>query len=151
MCCSHSQSTANKVSFRPMDKNVHASIKRYALYFLAWTVIGLFFLSEDLTRRFASHDPTPWWHYLITWMAGVWLLAALTPVVFFLSRRYPIERQYWLRRVALHIGFSIAFAVFDLVTNALVLPRLGVFPAVMKTAFGTLLFLIVVAASFHGN
>jgi two-component system, LytTR family, sensor kinase len=84
-------------------------------------------------------------------MIGVWMLAILTPVVFWLSRRYPIERHGWARPVALHVVMSLGFALVDMAVVSLILPRLGVFPAYMGTVVGTFMFLLFVASSFHGN
>src|SRR5262245_47809571 len=148
---SHSRLTADKVSFRAMDKNVHARLRRYPLYFLAWTMVGSFFFSQDLTRKIIMRDPSPWWYYLVTWMVGVWALALFTPVIFGISRRFPIERRVWVRRLATHLLFSVVFSIVDLTLVALILPNLGVFPAYMSTVMRTLVFLITVSGSFHGN
>ena len=134
-----------------MRNTVRRGLRKYAFYFSAWTLVGLFFLSQDLTRRVITHDPSPWWYYLVTWMIGVWVLAILTPVVFWLSRRYPIERHWWARRVALHVLMSLGFALIDMAVVSLILPHLGVFPAYMRTVVGTFMFLLFVASSFHGN
>jgi len=43
-------------------------------------------------------DPTPWWHYLITWLLG--RVARRRhhppPLVVWIGRRWPIERRNWL-------------------------------------------------------
>jgi len=134
-----------------MGNAVRLWFRRYAFYFSAWTLVGLFFLSQDLTRKVITHDPSPWWYYLVTWMTGVWMLALLTPFVFRVSRKFPIERRGWTRRVALHFVLSLAFALVDMALVSLILPHLGVFPAYMRTVTGTFMFLLFVASSFHGN
>ena len=55
--------------------------RRVALYFVAWTAAGLFFFSQDMSRKLFFGDPTPWWHYFVTWLIGVWIVAALTPAI----------------------------------------------------------------------
>ena len=88
---------------------------RFGLCTLAWTVAGLFFFTQDLSRKAFWVDPTPWWHYLITWLIGVWLAAITTPAVVWLGRRWPIERRTWLPRVALHLAASLGYAAIQVV------------------------------------
>lgn len=122
---------------------------RLAGYFLAWTAAGLFYLSQDLTRKLVFGDPTPWWHFLLSWMTGVYLCAAFTPGILWLGRRFPIERRKWLRRVMLHLLFSAVFSIVILVLDSAILSRLGIFPAIMTSFSATLGFLLVFG--FHGN
>ena len=122
---------------------------RLAGYFLAWTVAGLFFLSQDLTRKLFLGDPTPWWHYLLSWMIGSYFCAALTPAILWLGRRFPLERRKWLRRVVLHLPCSVVFSIVVLVLDSAILPHLGIFPTIMTSFSATLGFLLIFG--FHGN
>ena len=74
-------------------------VQRYLAYFFAWTVFGFFNFSRELTRRLYWHEATHWQETLASWMVGVYITAALTPVVLWLGRRWPIERQTWRTRV----------------------------------------------------
>lgn len=96
-----------------------------------------------------SHDPTPWWHYLLSWLTGVYISALLTPAVLWLGRRFPIERSNWARRTALHLLFSIAFSVFEIAFESTLLPRMGVFPQTMTTVGVT--FIVLMMLGFHQN
>ncbi len=42
-----------------MDNALKRDLRRYPLYFLIWTVLGLFFFSQGLTEKWFSHDPNP--------------------------------------------------------------------------------------------
>lgn len=42
--------------------SIKRDLRNYPLYFLLWTVLGLFYFSQGLTQRLVSYDPTPWWH-----------------------------------------------------------------------------------------
>src|SRR5215470_1745475 len=81
---------------------------------LAWTVIGLFFYTQSLTQKLSTHNPTPWSHYLTSWMSGVYICALATPVIFWLSRRFPIERRNWPRRTALHVLSNVVISIGEL-------------------------------------
>ena len=125
------------------------NLRTYALIFLAWTVVGLFFFSQALTQKLFTRDPTPWWNYLVSWLVGVYTSAILTPVILWLGRRFPIERRNWPRRIALHLLLSIAFSFTQLAWESAILPFIGVFPAIMKGFVQT--FFVVFMLGFHGN
>jgi two-component system LytT family sensor kinase len=132
-----------------MDNALKRDLRRYPLYFLIWTVLGLFFFSQGLTEKWFSHDPNPWWNHLLSWLTGVYLWALLTPGVLWLGRRFPIERPKRVRRVALHFLLSVLISVLQLVVESAILPRFGVFPALMSTFASTFAFLLVIG--FHSG
>lgn len=130
-----------------MESSAKSDLRNYPLYFLIWTIIGIFFFSQGLTQKFVSHDPTPWWHYLLSWLVGVYIWALLTPAVFWIGRRFPIERLNLLGKIALHLLLSVAVAIAQLVLESAVLLRLHVFPTIMSTFVGTFGFLLIIG--FH--
>jgi len=138
-----------EVSYWPGGDVTKRNLRNYGLIFLAWTVVGIFFFTQSLTQKLFSRDPTPWWHFLVAWLAGVYTSACLTPVILWLGRRFPIERRNWLRRVALHLFFSVAFSFVQLAWESTILPHTGVFPSVMKGFVST--FFVVFMLGFHGN
>jgi two-component system, LytTR family, sensor kinase len=121
-----------------------------AVIFAGWTAAGLFFLSQDLMRKSLFGDPTPWWHFLTSWLVGVELCAVFTPVILWLGARFPIERKRWVRRVAVHLGLSVAFSLVHLALESAILSRLGLFPQVTKNRFSAM-FAILLVFGFHGN
>lgn len=126
------------------------SFKRVAAYFLAWTAVGLFNFSRDLARRLLWHDPTPWVDLLISWMAGIYICAAFTPLILWLGNRWPIERDRWYRTFALHLLFSICFSVVELFTETIVFLQLGVGSSFLKGSFWDS-FITLLIVGFHGN
>jgi two-component system LytT family sensor kinase len=130
-----------------MGSTLKRRLRAWGKYFLIWTALGVFFFSQGVAQKFFSRDPTPWWHYLASWLTGVYLWALLTPGVLWLGRRFPIERTNWRRRTVLHLVFSVGVALVQITSESAVLPLLGVFPAVMKTFGFTLAFLLVLG--FH--
>ncbi len=120
---------------------------RCAAYFLAWTVAGLFFFSQSLVQKVATGEPTPWWHYLTSWLVGMYIWALLTPLILRLGRRFPFTRKNWLRRTALHLPLSVAVAILQLGVESAILAQLKIFPSIMKSFSSTLGFLVVIG--FH--
>jgi len=70
-----------------MESAFKRDLRNYPLYFLLWTVLGLFYFSQGVTQRLLGHDPTPWWHYLVGWLLGVYIWAFLTPIILLLGRQ----------------------------------------------------------------
>jgi two-component system, LytTR family, sensor kinase len=132
-----------------MGNTVRHNLRRYAIYFLAWTALGVFYSTQGLTQKRFSNDPTPSWHYLASWLTSVYIWAFLTPFILRAGRRFPFERRNWLRRTSLHLLFSVCFAIIQLSLHGAVLPQLGVFPSVMNGFSSAFLFLLIIG--FHPN
>jgi two-component system, LytTR family, sensor kinase len=132
-----------------MSKGLGKSIRRFCAYFAAWTVFGLFFFTEDMTRKVFSGEKTPWWHYLVSWLTGTFVLASFTPAILALGRHFEIQRRNWRSRFALHLVFSISFAFADLAIEGALLAQFHVFPEFIKSSVGGIIFLLVIA--FHST
>jgi two-component system, LytTR family, sensor kinase len=132
-----------------MENAFKRDLRNYPLYFLLWTVLGLFYFSQGLTQRLVWHDPTPWWHYLAAWLSGVYIWALLTPAILGLGRQFPVGRHNWLLPIALHLLLSAGFSAFELTLESALYSRLHLFPTLMKDFRGTLALLVV--RGFHGG
>src|SRR5215471_2132132 len=132
-----------------MENGFKRDLRNYPLYFLLWTVLGLFYFSQGMTQRLVSHDPTPWWHYLLAWLLGVYIWALLTPAILWLGREFPLERHNWLRPGTIHFLLSAGFSVFELLLESALYSRLHLFPSAMKDFRGALAQLL--ARGFHGG
>ena len=130
-----------------MRRSVARGLRNYGWYFLVWTVIGLFFFSQAIANKVISREPTPWWHYLVSWMVGVYLWALLTPLPVWLGKRLPIQRTKWVRRTAIHLFFAVGISLGQLALEAAILYRLGVFPTIMAGFVPTFVFLLMLG--FH--
>jgi two-component system, LytTR family, sensor kinase len=132
-----------------MENAFKRDLRNYPLYFLLWTVLGLFYFSQGLTQRLVTHDPTPWWRYLVAWLSGVYIWALLTPVILLLGRRFAIGRRgAGLRPIALHLLLSAGFSLFELCLESVVYSQLHLFPALtsFRQTAGQLLVM-----GFHGD
>jgi len=89
----------------------------WAFYLLAWTLIGLIYFAQNVTRRFYWDDPNPW-QDLRYWMANIYLSALLTPLVVWAGRRWPLE-QPWARVLGLHLLFSLIWSCGKLTLESL--------------------------------
>jgi sensor histidine kinase YesM len=82
-------------------------------------------------------------------MSGMYLCAALTPVILRLVRKFPIERKNWPRRVALHLLFSMVFSVVELAIHSAILLWFGLLPSAPKSFTG--MFLTLFSVAFQQN
>jgi sensor histidine kinase YesM len=90
----------------------------WVYYFLAWTLVGLVYFAQNVTRRYYWEDPNPW-QDLRYWIAVIYISALLTPLVVWAGQRWPLERQRLGRLLALHFGLSICWAVTRLSLEAI--------------------------------
>jgi len=132
-----------------MENSFRRDVRNYPLYFLLWTVLGLFHFSQGLTQRLVSHDTTPWWHYLAAWLLGVYIWALLTPAIIWLGRQFPFERRNWLRPATIHLLLSAAFSACELTLESALYSRLHLFPSTLKDFRAALTQLLVMG--FHGG
>ncbi len=100
---------------RPTQASAARALSRrslfiYAICFAAWLVVGVMYVGSDVARRLYWNIPNLWdetWF----WSVRVIISAALTPIILWLGRRWPLERRTWPRRVPLHLLFGIGFAL----------------------------------------
>jgi two-component system, LytTR family, sensor kinase len=130
-----------------MGSAVKRRIGQAALYVIAWTLLGLFYFSQAVGQKALSRDPTPWWHFLLMWLIGVYVCGFLSLGVLWLGRRLPFERGNWLRRAAQHLLSSVCFSFIDLAICAAVYRATGMMPTYFKD-FGST-FVILLLTSFH--
>jgi two-component system LytT family sensor kinase len=127
-----------------MNSGAKNRVGRYTALFLLWSMMGLFMFSQGMAQKVLSHDPHPWWQHLTSWIVGVWLWFAFTPVLLWLGRRFPLDRKPYWRGVAFHLPVSLVFSFVDLAVESILLRWLGVFPDIMSSYAATLFFLLVI-------
>lgn len=110
-----------------MSPKVRQRIRLIVGVWLGWTIAGLFYIIQDMVPRLYQGGAVPWKYVFIDWMTGVYVCAALTPALLWLSSRWPIERR--VTYAALHICCSVAFSILALIIEVPILLLLGFFPA----------------------
>jgi two-component system LytT family sensor kinase len=85
-------------------------LPRFALIIGAWLVPALLSAFSSYMQSRLSNE-RPEWRWVL--FSGVdWLLyAVLTPTVFRISRRFPLQRERLARRIALHIACALGMCV----------------------------------------
>ena len=112
---------------RVMSPRVRERIRQIAGLWLAWTVAGLFYITQDSVPRLYRGEAVPWRYVFVGWMTGMYICAALTPALLWLGNRWPLERRVTF--AGFHLCFSVVFSIVSTVVEVPLLMVLGVFPA----------------------
>lgn len=110
-----------------MSPRMRQRIRLTVGIWLGWTIAGLFYIIQDTVPRLYQGGAVPWKYVFVGWMTGMYVCAALTPAVLWLSNRWPIERQ--VVYAPWHLCFSVIFSILATTLEVPVLLLLGVFPA----------------------
>jgi two-component system, LytTR family, sensor kinase len=107
-------------------------IRRIAGIWLAWTVGGLFYITQDMMPRLYRGEPVPWTYVFVGWMVAMYICAALTPALLWVGRRWPIEQR--AAHMGVHLGMALTFSIVSTIIEAPLLMALRVFPAATPPA-----------------
>lgn len=77
---------------------------------LPWTLIEALIMAQEISFLLYRDEPIDFPDAWV-WCVRIALSAALTPLIFWAGARWPIERRAWARRLALHFGIAIGFAI----------------------------------------
>jgi signal transduction histidine kinase len=125
-------------------------LRNLAGIWLAWTLAGVFYMSQDFMTRLYRSEPVRLTDLVVGWMAAMYVCAAFTPLILSLGRRWPIERGHRLQHIALHLGCGAVFSVLSALIEVPVLLALGVFPGSSAVPLHTAASLLLVYG-FHGG
>lgn len=92
---------------------------RWALVLVgAATALGLITVLEAHARALTyGRDPSPLGVALRAWMPDYYLWAALTPLIVWVGRRFPLERRELVRNLGVHAVIGAAFVVVELMAS----------------------------------
>ena len=76
-----------------ISPRVRKQIRLIAGLWLAWTIVGLFYITQDSVPRLYRGQAVAWKYVFVGWMVGVYVCAVLTPAVLWLGNRWPVERR----------------------------------------------------------
>ena len=105
------------------------TVPQWAKSWLAWSVAGLFYISQDFMTRLSRNESIPWRSVIIGWMSAVYICAAFTPAILQLGRRWTIAEGNSWKPIALHFGASLAFSLVSTALEVPVLSGIGMLPA----------------------
>jgi two-component system LytT family sensor kinase len=109
-----------------MSPRMRQRIRLIVGVWLGWTIAGLSYIIQDTVPRLYRGGAVPWKYVFVGWMTGMYVCAALTPAVVWLSNRWPIERR--VAYAPWHLCFSVVFSILASTLEVPILLLLGVFP-----------------------
>jgi two-component system, LytTR family, sensor kinase len=80
---------------------------RAVLIVAAWTVLASFLTSQMYLAYSRRELPIRWERIFFVELTYAYIWAALTPLILWLARRFPIERWKWIRSMMVHLGVSL--------------------------------------------
>ena len=90
----------------------------WAFYLLVWTLVGLIFLAQNVTRRYYYGEPYLW-QDLRYWVVNIYLAVLFTPLAVWAGKRWPLQAP-WTRVLLLHFGLGLVWAGCKLTLEALI-------------------------------
>ena len=105
------------------------TVRNWAKCWLAWTVAGLFYISQDFITRLARNESISWRNAILGWMGAMYICAAFTPLILRLGRRWRVDEPGYWKPLALHLAGSVVFSVVSTALEVPMLDLLGMLPA----------------------
>lgn len=90
-----------------------------------WTLFGFVFASQYALQSLYTTRITPLWQILSWQMFSGYMWFILSPLIYFLGKKFPLEKGKWRVSMVVHFFASILFAAIVLAADAYVLPKLG--------------------------
>ncbi len=90
-----------------------------------WTLFGFFFASQIALQNQLSRNPVAFWRILSWQMVSGYVWFALSPLIIYLARKFPLEGERWRKSLPVHLLASIFIALFQQAIDTFVLTRLG--------------------------
>ena len=95
-------------------------VRAWLAVWAGWTALALFFaVSTSLTYR-STGRPANWTLTIERSLTEWWLWAALTPLVFFLARRFPLHGSRRARHIAVHVAAGVVIAALKTIAERLI-------------------------------
>jgi two-component system, LytTR family, sensor kinase len=124
--------------------------RKVAWLWLAWTLAGLFYITQDFVLRLHRNEIVPWAQLFVGWMVAMYICAAFTPAILWAGRRWPLDHQRRWAHAGLHLVFGAIFSVVSAAIEAPALMAFGVFPAAQPLSLGAGAAMLI-AYGLHGG
>ena len=100
-------------------------VGKWTVVWLVWTLFALFFTSQFVLQSQFLGRPVPFFQVLMWQLVSGYVWFALCPLIVFLARRFPFEKETWKVAIPFHIAAGVVVSLFQQGIDALILPLLG--------------------------
>ena len=99
--------------------------RKWAVVWLVWTLFALFFTSQFVLQSQFLGKPVPFFQVLLWQSVSGYVWFALSPLIVYLARQFPFDKESWKISLPFHLFAGVAVALIQQGIDAFVLPRLG--------------------------
>jgi two-component system LytT family sensor kinase len=102
---------------------VHRTLIKFAAIWGVWSLLALLLAGASALYRINLGEAARFWQTLQLGLFNYWIWAALTPVIFYLAKKFPFSRNSWARATAIHFGFYLLLTfAHELIAQAVAIP-----------------------------
>lgn len=94
--------------------NLPRNWRLWAIIFGGWTLFACLFSLQAIIYSAYFAKTVEHWKILLNWFSCAYIWALLTPAVIRLARRFPLEKGFVGRNLAIHLSASLLICVFQL-------------------------------------
>jgi two-component system, LytTR family, sensor kinase len=87
---------------------------RWGLFLGVWTLVGLFFSAQQYIFARLYEKPMTWKVVLLSNLPDWYIWAAFSLLIVWLYRRFPLDREHWIRSLCVHLPASVLVALGNL-------------------------------------
>lgn len=96
--------------FDPKERFFPQYLRVFVVSLVPWSLIEGLILAQKFSFLFSGGDPG-YFPDAWVWCVRIAMSAALTPFIFWVGSRWPIERDAWLSRLAIHVLAALSFGL----------------------------------------
>src|SRR5262245_34014041 len=85
-----------------MTAKIKNRLIRFGIVFASWSLLAIFLAVNRALYRITVGRPTEFVHFLSMVLLDYWIWVALTPIIFYFSRRFQFTRTTWMRSTIVH-------------------------------------------------
>ena len=98
---------------------------KWVAIWAVWTVFGFFFASQFALQNQFSRNPVSFWNILSWQMVSGYVWFAISPLVLYLTKRFPLEEGRLRASLPVHLIGGLVIALIQQAIDTFVLTRLG--------------------------
>lgn len=118
--------------------------------FGAWMLVAVIFTSQFISQTLVLTSPIPLWRSFAWQLASACGWFALTPLVLWLGRKFPLKRGSFRKNILIHVIAGAGVVLLQQVIDVIILPPLGYPPNPTSTSYWQLYYRFVLI-HFHAN
>jgi signal transduction histidine kinase len=107
------------------EPTLKSKILKWVAIWSVWTLFGFVFTSQFALQNLYGRNPYPLWQILSWQMFSGYVWFAMSPLIYLLGKRFPLEKGKWRFSLLVHLVASFIFAGALLLIDSYFLPKLG--------------------------